>query len=54
MTIALKVSSKSRILCSALIIELIQRHEGFERYFTRDNVALLTEAAGLEESMVKV
>ena len=39
---------------SALIIEYVQRYGDFQGFFTRENVALLTEAAGFEESMVKV
>lgn len=31
---------------SALIIEYVQRYRGFQGFFTRDNVARLTEAAG--------
>lgn len=35
---------------SALIIEYVQRYGDFQGFFTRDNVARLTEAAGAEES----
>lgn len=34
---------------SALIIEYVQRYGDFQGFFTKDNVALLTEAAGCEE-----
>ncbi len=36
---------------SALIIEYVQRYGDFQGFFTKDNVALLTEAAGTEESL---
>jgi hypothetical protein len=36
---------------SALIIEYVQRYGDFQGFFTRENVALLTEAAGHEESI---
>lgn len=36
---------------SALIIEYVQRYGDFQGFFTKDNVALLTEAAGVEESL---
>jgi len=39
---------------SALIIEYVQRYGDFQGFFTRENVALLTEAAGNQESMVSV
>ncbi len=35
---------------SALIIEYVQRYGDFQGFFTRENVALLTEAAGVQES----
>lgn len=37
---------------SALIIEYVQRYGDFQGFFTRENVALLTEAAGMEESLL--
>jgi len=39
---------------SALIIEYVQRFGDFQGFFTRDNVARLTAAAGVEESVEKV
>lgn len=36
---------------SSLIIEYVQRYDGFDGFFTRDNVAKLTEAAGVEEGV---
>lgn len=36
---------------SALIIEYVQRFGNFQGFFTRDNVALLTAAAGTEETV---
>lgn len=39
---------------SALIIEYVQRFGDFQGFFTRDNVARLTEAAGVEESLANV
>lgn len=36
---------------SALIIEYVQRFDGFQGFFARDNVAQLTFAAGLEEGV---
>jgi hypothetical protein len=38
---------------SALIIEYVQRYGDFKGFFTKDNVALLTEAAGTEESLLQ-
>ena len=38
---------------SALIIEYVQRYGDFQGFFTKDNVALLTAAAGCEESLVR-
>ncbi|MGA7748923.1 MAG: hypothetical protein WCA63_02125 [Gallionella sp.] len=39
---------------SALIIEYVQRFGNFQGFFTKDNVARLTAAAGVEESLVKI
>lgn len=39
---------------SALIIEYVQRFGDFQGFFTRDNVARLTAAAGTEESLMKI
>ena len=36
---------------SSLIIEYVQRFGGFQGFFTKDNVAELTHAAGVEESL---
>lgn len=36
---------------SSLIIEYVQRFDGFQGFFTKDNVAELTRAAGVEESL---
>ncbi|WP_407276542.1 hypothetical protein [Halothiobacillus sp. DCM-1] len=36
---------------SSLIIEYVQRFDGFQGFFARDNVAQLTYAAGLEEGV---
>ena len=38
---------------SSLIIEYVQRYDGFDGFFTRDNVAKLTEAAGVEEGVLE-
>lgn len=38
---------------SSLIIEYVQRYDGFSGFFTRDNVAKLTEAAGVEEGVLE-
>ncbi|MGA8147182.1 MAG: hypothetical protein WB870_06335 [Gallionellaceae bacterium] len=38
---------------SALIIEYVQRFGDFQGFFTRDNVARLTAAAGVEESLLR-
>jgi hypothetical protein len=38
---------------SALIIEYVQRYGDFQGFFTKDNVALLTAAAGCEESLIR-
>ena len=37
---------------SSLIIEYVQRFGSFDGFFTRDNVAVLTEAAGREEGVL--
>jgi len=37
---------------SSLIIEYVQRYGGFEGFFTKENVAELTYAAGVEEELV--
>jgi hypothetical protein len=39
---------------SALIIEYVQRFGDFKGFFTRDNVARLTAAAGVEESLARI
>ena len=39
---------------SSLIIEYVQRFGDFEGFFTRDNVAKLTAAAGVEESLLEL
>lgn len=39
---------------SALIIEYVQRFGDFQGFFTRDNVARLTAAAGAEESLSRI
>ena len=39
---------------SALIIEYVQRYGDFQGFFTRENVALLTEAAGKEEFLTTI
>lgn len=36
---------------SSLIVEYVQRFGGFQGFFTKDNVAELTHAAGVEESL---
>jgi hypothetical protein len=36
---------------SSLIIEYVQRYGGFDGFFTKENVAALTEAAGTEEGV---
>lgn len=36
---------------SSLIIEYVQRFGGFDGFFTRENVAALTEAAGMQEGV---
>lgn len=36
---------------SSLIIDYVQRFDGFQGFFTKDNVAELTYAAGVEESL---
>ncbi len=37
---------------SSLIIEYVQRFGGFQGFFTKDNVAQLTHAAGIEEALL--
>lgn len=39
---------------SSLIIEYVQRFGDFEGFFTKDNVAELTYAAGIEEELVQI
>lgn len=39
---------------SSLIIEYVQRFGDFEGFFTRDNVAELTRAAGVEEELIEL
>jgi len=39
---------------SSLIIEYVQRFGKFEGFFTKDNVAELTHAAGVEEELIKM
>ena len=36
---------------SSLIVEYVQRYGDFEGFFTKDNVASLTKAAGVEENL---
>jgi hypothetical protein len=36
---------------TSLIIEYVQRFHGFQGFFTKDNVADLTAAAGVDESL---
>lgn len=38
---------------SSLIIEYVQRYNNFDGFFTKDNVAKLTEAAGIEEGVLE-
>lgn len=38
---------------SSLIIEYVQRYNGFDGFFTKNNVAKLTEAAGIEEGVLE-
>ena len=38
---------------SSLIIEYVQRYGDFDGFFTKDNVAKLTEAAGIEEGVLE-
>lgn len=38
---------------SSLIIEYVQRYGDFDGFFTKDNVARLTEAAGIEEGVLE-
>lgn len=39
---------------SSLIIEYVQRYGGFQGFFTKDNVAKLTHAAGVEEELLEM
>ncbi|MFA5983383.1 MAG: hypothetical protein WC782_05155 [Methylococcaceae bacterium] len=39
---------------STLIIEYVQRFRGFQGFFTKDNVAELTHAAGIEEELIRM
>lgn len=39
---------------SSLIIEYVQRYHGFQGFFTKDNVAQLTHAAGVEEELLEM
>lgn len=39
---------------SSLIIEYVQRFGGFEGFFTKQNVAKLTHAAGIEEELIEL
>lgn len=39
---------------SSLIIEYVQRFGNFDGFFTKDNVAKLTEAAGVEEELLEL
>lgn len=39
---------------SSLIIEYVQRFGGFQGFFTKDNVAELTHAAGVEEELLRM
>jgi len=39
---------------SSLIIEYVQRFDDFQGFFTRDNVARLTHAAGVEEELLEI
>lgn len=39
---------------SSLIIEYVQRFGGFQGFFTKDNVAELTHAAGIEEELLRM
>ena len=39
---------------SSLIIEYVQRYGGFQGFFTRDNVARLTHAAGVEQELLEL
>ncbi len=39
---------------SSLIIEYVQRFGGFQGFFTKDNVAQLTHAAGVEEELIRM
>jgi hypothetical protein len=39
---------------SSLIVEYVQRFGGFQGFFTKENVALLTHAAGVEEELLEM
>lgn len=39
---------------SSLIIEYVQRFDDFQGLFTKENVAALTHAAGVEEELLKL
>ncbi len=39
---------------SSLIIEYVQRYGGFQGFFTKDNVAKLTHAAGVDEELLEM
>ncbi|HQT27364.1 MAG TPA: hypothetical protein PLK99_12355, partial [Burkholderiales bacterium] len=39
---------------SSLIVEYVQRFGGFEGFFTKQNVAKLTQAAGIEEELIEL
>ena len=39
---------------SSLIIEYVQRFGGFEGFFTKDNVAQLTQAAGVDDELMQI
>jgi len=39
---------------SSLIIEYVQRFGDFQGFFTKDNVAELTRAAGVEEELIQL
>ncbi len=38
---------------SFLITEYVERYHGFEGFFTKDNVAFLTQAAGYDEELTE-
>jgi hypothetical protein len=39
---------------SSLIIEYVQRFDGFQGFFAKENVADLTRAAGVEEELLEM